>query len=128
MGPEDFGFRCVIGTGFADIFYGTCFKNGILPIILSESRIALLMADAGDRETAEMPVDLDTQSITRASGDVISFEIDAERRHRLLHGLDDIGPSLLHADGIGKMEADRAVCTPWADPAQDVGRFLATGI
>ena len=90
----DFGIRCVIAPSFADIFYNNCFKNGILPIVLPQDQVDLLMDDAQNGANATLSVDLESQTITRPDGSAISFEVDAFRKHCLLHGLDDIGLTL----------------------------------
>ncbi|WCP16248.1 3-isopropylmalate dehydratase small subunit 1 (plasmid) [Sphingobium sp. AntQ-1] len=108
----DFGIRCVIAPSFADIFRQNCFKNGILPIELAPDRIATLLARAANPATARMTVRLVDQRIT--SGDVIiPFEIDPERRRRLLNGLDDIGLSLRHLDSIVAHERRAERAQPW---------------
>ncbi len=104
----DYGFRCVIAPSFADIFYNNCFKNGILPIRLSEDRIEMLFRRVRATPGYRLRVDLDKQVI---SGDGISepFEVDEFRRHCLLNGLDDIGLTLQHEDRISRYEASRAL-------------------
>ena len=109
----DFGIRCVIAPDFADIFYGNCFKNGVLPITLSRELCDLLMADAAMGGNARFTVDLERQVIVRPNGETISFEIDPHRRHMLLHGLDEIGQTLQHDAGITAFEARRQHEQPW---------------
>jgi 3-isopropylmalate/(R)-2-methylmalate dehydratase small subunit len=108
---EDFGFRAIIAPSFADIFYNNCFKNGLLPIILDAATVDELFREAaiGYRLT----VDLEAQTVTTPLGRVIPFEVDATRKHRLLHGLDDIGLTLQDADKIRAYEAERAKRAPW---------------
>ncbi|SMC88574.1 3-isopropylmalate dehydratase small subunit [Rhizobium sp. RU36D] len=110
----DFGIRCVISTSFADIFYNNCFKNGILPIIVSPEDLDKLMDDAGRGSNAVLTVDLEEQKITGPDGGTISFEIDAFKRHCLLNGLDDIGLTLEKATSIASFEKTNAVSRPWA--------------
>jgi 3-isopropylmalate/(R)-2-methylmalate dehydratase small subunit len=87
----DFGIRCVISTGFADIFYNNCFKNGILPIVVTPEQLESLFEDADRGANATLSVDLEAQTIMGPDGGTINFEIDAFRKHCLLNGLDDIG-------------------------------------
>ncbi|ACK50116.1 3-isopropylmalate dehydratase, small subunit [Methylocella silvestris BL2] len=90
----DFGIRCVIATSFADIFYNNCFKNGILPIVVSPEELEKLMDDAERGANATLSIDLDAQEIRGPDGGRIRFEIDPFRKHCLLNGLDDIGLTL----------------------------------
>ncbi|MCY4468704.1 MAG: 3-isopropylmalate dehydratase small subunit [Thiotrichales bacterium] len=109
----DFGIRCVISTSFADIFYNNCFKNGILPIMVSADELQALMADASDRENPVLGVDLHTQEITRPNGATVSFAIDEFRRECLLDGLDDIGLTMQKVDRIDAFEARQREQQPW---------------
>ena len=109
----DFGIRCIISTSFADIFYNNCFKNGILPVVLSKEQVDLLMKDAEKGANARIEVDLVAQTITSSDGDVITFEIDAFRKHCLLNGLDDIGLTMEKAAAIDTFEANAAQSRPW---------------
>jgi 3-isopropylmalate/(R)-2-methylmalate dehydratase small subunit len=109
----DFGIRCVIAPGFADIFYNNCFKNGILPIVLPQEEVDALMADASNGANATLTVDLDSQTITRPDGGTIGFEVDAFRKHCLLNGLDDIGLTLEKAAAIESFETRAAQARPW---------------
>jgi 3-isopropylmalate/(R)-2-methylmalate dehydratase small subunit len=110
----DFGIRCVISTSFADIFYNNCFKNGILPIVVSQDELDKLMDDASRGSNAILTVDLEAQEITGPDGGRIGFEIDAFRRHCLLNGLDDIGLTLEKATAIDSFEKQNASARPWA--------------
>jgi 3-isopropylmalate/(R)-2-methylmalate dehydratase small subunit len=110
----DFGIRCVISTSFADIFYNNCFKNGILPIVVSPEDLDKLMDDAQRGSNAVLTVDLETQEITGPDGGTISFELDAFRRHCMLNGLDDIGLTLEKASSIASFEVSNAQTRPWA--------------
>ena len=109
----DFGVRCVISTSFADIFYNNCFKNGILPIVVSADDRDALMADASDKENPEITVDLINQTIQRPNGPTVSFDIDPFRKQCLLEGLDDIGLTLEKAGDIDQFEARRDQNQPW---------------
>ncbi len=109
----DFGIKCVISTSFADIFYNNCFKNGILPIIVSQQQLDALMEDAQRGSNATLTVDLESQSIRGPDGGEIKFDIDADRKHRLLNGIDDIGESLQKSGAIEKFEANMHQSRPW---------------
>ena len=109
----DFGIRCVISTSFADIFYNNCFKNGILPIVVSPDARDALLADAADTENPELSIDLVTQKIRRPNGVTISFEVDAFRKKCLLEGLDDIGLTMEKSGSIDDFEANRTQQQPW---------------
>jgi 3-isopropylmalate/(R)-2-methylmalate dehydratase small subunit len=110
----DFGIRCVISTSFADIFYNNCFKNGILPIVVSQADLDKLMDDASRGSNAVLTVDLESQEITGPDGGSVSFEVDAFRRHCLLNGLDDIGLTLEKVTAIDSFEKSNAAQRPWA--------------
>jgi 3-isopropylmalate/(R)-2-methylmalate dehydratase small subunit len=109
----DFGVTCIIAPSFADIFHGNCFKNGMLPVILPRTAIDLLLAEAANRSTATLTVDLETQHVLRSNGAAIPFEIDPQRRTRLLEGVDDIAHALDFEDAIGQYEAALRSQTPW---------------
>jgi len=109
----DFGIRCVISTSFADIFYNNCFKNGILPIVLSEDQRDALMKDAEKGANARIEIDLVAQTVTSSDGDTYSFEVDAFKKHCLLNGLDDIGLTMEKAASIDTFEAAAASSRPW---------------
>ncbi len=110
----DFGIRCVISTSFADIFYNNCFKNGILPIVVSEEDLEKLMDDARRGANATLTVDLEAQEIRGPDGGVIAFDIDPFRKHCLLNGLDDIGLTMEKAPSIDRFEKATAESRPWA--------------
>ncbi len=109
----DFGITCVIAPSFADIFYNTCFKNGILPIALPQEQVDLLMKDAEKGSNARIEVDLEAQTITSSDGEVISFQVDAFKKHCLMNGLDDIGLTLEKAASIDSFESAAAQARPW---------------
>jgi 3-isopropylmalate/(R)-2-methylmalate dehydratase small subunit len=108
---EDYGFRAIIAPSFADIFYNNCFKNGLLPIVLSAEQIDNLFKQMADGY--QLTIDLAAQKITTPDGINFSFEIDADRKHRLLNGLDDIALTLQQADKIKEYETERAKRAPW---------------
>jgi 3-isopropylmalate/(R)-2-methylmalate dehydratase small subunit len=97
---EDYGFRAVVAPSFGDIFYSNCTKIGLLPVRLPEDDVRALM-QAGEAE-----VDLEAQ-VVRFDGREVPFEIDPERKHRLLNGLDDIGVTLSDEDAITRYEQER---------------------
>ena len=109
----DYGILCVISTSFADIFYNNCFKNGILPIAVSQADLDKLMDDAKRGANATLTVDLESQEIRGPDGGVVRFEIDPFRKHCLLNGLDDIGLTLQKAEGIAAFEARTQAERPW---------------
>jgi len=109
----DYGFRVIVAPSFADIFYSNSFKNGILLITLDADVLAQLFKDVEANEGYQLDVNLDTQTITKADGSVVNFDIDEFRKHRLLNGLDDIGLTLQHVDDIKAYEKNRKVETPW---------------
>ncbi|MBK5569927.1 3-isopropylmalate/(R)-2-methylmalate dehydratase small subunit [Ensifer sp. KUDG1] len=110
----DFGIRCVISTSFADIFYNNCFKNGILPIVVSQADLDKLMDDASRGSNAILSIDLESQEITGPDGGSVKFEVDAFKRHCLLNGLDDIGLTLEKATAIDSFEKTVGAARPWA--------------
>jgi 3-isopropylmalate/(R)-2-methylmalate dehydratase small subunit len=110
----DFGIRCVIAPGFADIFYNNCFKNGILPVVLPQDAVDHLMDDARKGANARITVDLEAQTVTASDGKTFAFEVDAFKKHCLMNGLDDIGLTLEKAAAIDVYEAKAATIRPWA--------------
>lgn len=108
----DFGIRCVIAAGIADIFYNNCVKNGILPIILERWAIDDLLDLVANPASAQMTVDLE-EKIVVAGGRRFPFEISAQRRRDLLAGVDEIARSLSHENEIARHEDTRAVTMPW---------------
>lgn len=103
----DYGFRTIIAPSFADIFYNNCFKNGMLPVALSEEQVERLFQEAAGNIGYELTVDLQRQWVTDESALRFSFEVDPFRRECLLKGLDDIGLTLQHEDKIREHEARR---------------------
>jgi len=112
---KDFGLRCVIAPSFADIFFNNCFKNGMLPIVLSPSVVDELMKDA--EAGLDLSVDLPQQTITRSNGQAVQFEVEEFRKHCLVNGLDDIGLTLQKDSQITTYEAKRAAQFPWLESA-----------
>ena len=109
----DFGIKVVISTSFADIFYNNCFKNGILPVVVSPEERDALMGDAEKGSNARISVDLEAQEIIRPDGTTVSFEIDDFKKHCLLHGLDDIALSLEKEKSISDFEKKNKSQKPW---------------
>jgi 3-isopropylmalate/(R)-2-methylmalate dehydratase small subunit len=105
----DYGFRSIIAPSFADIFYNNCFKNGMLPVVLSEEQVEQLFQRSAAMPGYELTVDLERQWVTDDDGLRFSFEVDPFRRECLLKGLDDIGLTLQHEDKIRDHEARRVV-------------------
>ncbi|MBE8717658.1 3-isopropylmalate dehydratase small subunit [Cellvibrio polysaccharolyticus] len=110
---DDYGFRSVIAPSFADIFYNNCFKNGLLPIVLSEEIVDKLFNEMYAAEGYQLTIDLAEQVVVTPAGERFAFELDAFRKHCLLNGLDDIGLTLEHAEAIRAYEARRRVDSPW---------------
>ncbi|MCH2474179.1 MAG: 3-isopropylmalate dehydratase small subunit [Gammaproteobacteria bacterium] len=104
---EDFGFRAIIAPSFADIFYNNCFKNGILPIVLSSEIVDALFGYQG-----EIVINLEEQTV-KTEDNIYNFEVDAERKRRLINGLDDIGLTLQYEDQIRSFEAEHFKKYPW---------------
>jgi len=109
----DFGIKCVISTSFGDIFYNNCFKNGILPIRVSQEELEKLFDDADRGANATMTVDLGAQEIRGPDGGTIHFEIDPFRKHCLYNGLDDIGLTMQKAASIDSYEGKASADRPW---------------
>ena len=111
---RDFGFRAVIAPSFGDIFFTNCFKNGFLPIALTESEVDKLFYEAASFPGFRLIVDLETQSVSTTDGSkTFRFDIDPFRKHCILNGLDEIGLTLRHADKIRAFEARRKAQHPW---------------
>ena len=109
----DFGFKAIIAPTFADIFYNNCFKNGLLPIVLSEDNVEALFRAVEGKEGFRITIDLEQQQVIPENGEPLPFEIDEFRKHCLLNGLDEIGLTLNEADTIRAYEARRAEREPW---------------
>ena len=110
---DEYGFRAVIASSFADIFHNNSFKNGLLPIVLAAHEVDALFAQCEATGGYALTVDLAAQTLIRPDGVQYSFEIDAFRKHCLLHGLDDIGLTLREADAIHAFEAQHRAAQPW---------------
>ena len=112
----DFGIKSVISTSFADIFYNNCFQNGLLPVVLKAHEVQQLMDEARGGNHV-VSVDLESQTVTSPSGAVFAFEIDAQRKQKMLLGLDAIGETLQSAGAIDTYEMKRALAQPWLEGA-----------
>lgn len=110
---DQYGFRAVIAPSFADIFFGNCFKNGLLPIVLPDSQIDRLFNEVAAFVGYSLTIDLARQVIVKADGVELPFEVQAFRKFCLLNGFDDIGLTLRHADKIKVYEAERLLNKPW---------------
>ena len=110
---EEYGFRSIIAPSYADIFFNNSFKNGLLPIILSDAEVDELFAQVEAEPGYQLSIDLEAQTVTRPDGKVLSFEIDAFRKHCLLNGLDDIGLTLQDGDAIAAFESKHRASQPW---------------
>ncbi|EAQ63599.1 isopropylmalate isomerase small subunit [Marinomonas sp. MED121] len=110
---DDYGFRVVIAPSFADIFFNNCFKNGLLPIQLSEEQVEQLFQEVNQASGYSLSIDLEEQVVVTPSGSRFSFDVDAFRKHCLLNGLDDIGLTLQDQDAIKSYEAERQQSAPW---------------
>ena len=110
----DFGIRCVIAPSFADIFYNNCFKNGILPIRVTQDDLDKLFDDAERGANATLTIDLANQEIRGPDGGKVKFEIDPFRKHCLMNGLDDIGLTMEKKSSIDDYEAKLKKERAWA--------------
>ncbi|NMF95979.1 3-isopropylmalate dehydratase small subunit [Aromatoleum toluolicum] len=110
---EDYGFRVLIGTSFADIFFNNCFKNGVLPIVLPAAQVDELFRRCEAAEGYRLVVDLAAQTVTRPDGTTVTFDVDPFRKECLLNGWDDIGLTLRHADKIRAFEEKRRAEHPY---------------
>jgi 3-isopropylmalate/(R)-2-methylmalate dehydratase small subunit len=110
---DQYGFRAIIAPSFADIFFNNCFKNGLLPIVLSESQVAKLFDDVNAFVGYRLTVDLPRQVIVKPDGSEIAFDVEPFRKYCLLGGYDDIGLTLRHAEKIQAFEAERLAKRPW---------------
>jgi len=110
---EDYGFRSVIAPSFADIFYNNCFKNGMLPIVLPADVVDELFTEVNANVGYQLKIDLAAQTVTTPDGAAHAFEVDMSRKHNLLHGLDDIGLTMLQQEKIKAFETKHKAAQPW---------------
>ncbi|WP_332765174.1 3-isopropylmalate dehydratase small subunit [Phenylobacterium sp.] len=112
----DFGIDCVISSSFADIFYNNCFQNGLLPVVLKPDEVQDLMEEAKGGNHM-VTVDLQAQTVISPSGKSFAFQIDPQRKEKMLKGLDAIGETLQKARSIDVYEGRRAIGQPWLERA-----------
>jgi 3-isopropylmalate/(R)-2-methylmalate dehydratase small subunit len=110
---QDYGFRCVIATSFAEIFYSNCFKNGMLPIVLDPETVDRLLAKVTTTPNYQLCIDLPRQTLFTPEGEAIPFAVDKFRKHCLINGLDEIGLTMQHAEAIRAYEVRRRREAPW---------------
>ncbi|TAK90909.1 MAG: 3-isopropylmalate dehydratase small subunit [Burkholderiaceae bacterium] len=110
---DQYGFRAIIAPSFADIFFNNCYKNGLLPIVLSEDEVQALFELVEAQPGYQLTIDLEQQQVKRPDGVSYGFDISAFRKYCLTHGLDDIGLTLRHADKIRAFEQQRLQAQPW---------------
>ena len=110
---QQFGFKAIIAPSFADIFFNNCFKNGLLPIVLSELAVDHLFNIVTATAGVKLNIDLARQVVEVPAGETFKFEIDDSRKQSLLNGWDEIGLTLRHVDKIRAYEASRAAREPW---------------
>ena len=110
---EQYGFRALIAPSYADIFFNNCFKNGLLPIVLSEATVAKLFDEVKAFPGYQLTIDLEKQVVIKGDGEAIPFEVNAFRKYCLINGLDDIGLTLRQTDKIKAFEAERLATKPW---------------
>lgn len=106
---EDWGFRVIVAPSFADIFFNNCFKNGMLPIVLSEEQVEDLFQRAAKHPGYQLTADLNTCTLTDDHGLNVKFEVEGFRQHCLLNGLDDIGLTLAHESKIAEYEREHGI-------------------
>ena len=110
---EDYGFRSIIAPSFADIFYNNCFKNGLLPLMLTEAQVDRIISEVVAFPGYKLTIDLPRQRVLKPDGEELPFEVDGFRKECLINGWDDIGLTLRHADSIRTFEAQRRFEQPW---------------
>lgn len=110
---NEYGFRTVIAPSFADIFFNNCFKNGMLPVVLTEDQVEQLFKECAEDEGYSITVDLEAQEVRTPNGTTFKFEVDPFRKHCLLNGFDDIGLTLQDADVIKDYEQKTKQSRPW---------------
>ncbi len=110
---QQYGFRAIIAPSYADIFFNNCFKNGLLPIRLSEREVGTLFDDALVFPGYQLTIDLERQVVFAPGGAELHFEVEPFRKFCLLGGYDDIALTLRHAETIRAFEAERLLTRPW---------------
>lgn len=110
----DYGIRCVIAPSFGDIFFNNSYKNGLLPVVLTEAEVDRLFYDVASFPGFKLAVDLERQTVATLDESFLArFDVEPFRKYCLLNGLDDIGLTLRHADEIRAFEARRREQFPW---------------
>jgi 3-isopropylmalate/(R)-2-methylmalate dehydratase small subunit len=110
---DQYGFRAILAPSYADIFFNNSFKNGLLPIVLSEAQVNQLFDETAAFPGYSLTIDLERQRVVKPDGTELAFEVQAFRKYCLLNGFDDIGLTLRHADKIKMFEAQRLAQKPW---------------
>ena len=110
---QQYGFRTILAPSFADICFNNCFKNGLLPIQLSEAQMDRLFDEAAAFPGYQLTIDLPRQVVVKPDGSELPFEVQAFRKYCLINGFDDIGLTLRHQDKIKAFEAERLARMPW---------------
>ena len=110
---DQYGFRAILAPSYADIFFNNSFKNGLLPIVLSEAQVNQLFDETAAFPGYSLTIDLERQRVIKPDGAELAFEVQAFRKYCLLNGFDDIGLTLRHADKIRTFEAQRLAQKPW---------------
>jgi 3-isopropylmalate/(R)-2-methylmalate dehydratase small subunit len=110
---DQYGFRAIIAPSYADIFFNNSFKNGLLPIVLSETQVGQLFDEALAFPGYQLTIDLERQVVVKPQGEEIPFEVQAFKKFCLLGGYDDIGLTLRQSDKIKAFEAERLAAKPW---------------
>lgn len=116
---DNYGFRAILAPSFADIFFNNCHKNGLLPIVLDHGVMDYLFGEVHANHGYELTIDLEAQVVRTDTGDLFEFEMDGYRKHRLIHGLDDIALTLQRENDIRSYEARRRQEAPWLFGAVD---------
>ncbi|AFK62938.1 isopropylmalate isomerase small subunit [Advenella kashmirensis WT001] len=117
-----YGFKAIIAPSYADIFFNNSFKNGLLPIVLSELEVGRLFDEVRAFNGYKLRIDLERQVVITADGRELGFEVDAFRKYCLLNGFDDIGLTLRRSDQIRKFEAERLARHPWLEGSAGLSR------
>jgi 3-isopropylmalate/(R)-2-methylmalate dehydratase small subunit len=110
---HEYGIRTIIAPSFADIFFNNCFKNGMLPLVLNQEFISGLFSTIATDPSFSLTVDLQSQQLIGSDGVVTSFDVEADKKHNLLQGLDEISLSLQYVDDIRAYEQKKRQETPW---------------
>ena len=110
---DGYGFQVIIAPSFADIFFGNCYKNGLLPIVAPAAMVERMLKESLASEAYYLDVNLEAQTVTLPSGDSFKFDITPHRKHCLLNGLDEIGLTLTHANDIKAFEIKHKAAQPW---------------